>query len=61
VQGLQWTCTYDNPTDTDFKFGPFTDRNEHCNMFAFYYPTEGTNEFLTCVQKEGEVTVTVRQ
>ena len=61
VQGLQWTCTFDNPTDTDFKFGPFTDRNEHCNMFAFYYPTEGTNEFLTCVQKEGEVTVTVRQ
>lgn len=61
VQGVQWTCTYDNPTDQTFKFGPFTDRNEHCNMFAFYYPTEGTNEFLTCVQKEGEVTVTVRQ
>jgi hypothetical protein len=61
VQGLEWTCTYDNPTDTPFTFGPFTDRNEHCNMFAFYYPTEGTNEFLTCVQKEGEVTVTVRQ
>jgi len=61
VPGVQWTCTYDNPTDENFSFGPFTDRNEHCNMFAFYYPTEGDHEFLTCVQKEGEVTVTVRQ
>jgi len=60
VPGLEWTCTYDNPTDQTFTFGPFTDRNEHCNLFAFYYPTLGTNEFLTCVQKEGVVTVNVR-
>src|SRR2546430_10472627 len=40
VSGLQWQCTYDNPTDQTFTFGPFTDNNEHCNLFAFYYPTD---------------------
>jgi hypothetical protein len=60
VQGLQWTCTYDNPTDDEFTFGPFTDENEHCNMFAFYYPTELPHEFITCVQKDQVVTTTVR-
>jgi hypothetical protein len=61
VQGVQWTCDYDNPTDETFEFGPFTDRNEHCNLFAFYYPTEGNHEFLSCVKEEGAVTVSVRQ
>ena len=60
VKGLQWTCTYDNETDQTYKFGPFTDRNEHCNLFAFYYPTETPEEFTTCVQKDGVVTTTVR-
>ena len=59
VPGLTWTCTYDNPTDQQFTFGPFTDKNEHCNMFAFYYPTNTPQEDLTCVQKDGAVTVTV--
>ena len=57
VSGLQWTCAYDNETDQTFKFGPFTDQNEHCNMFMFYYPAAGTQEFMTCVQKNHEVTV----
>ena len=61
VPGLEWTCTYVNDTDTNFTFGPFTDRNEHCNLFGFYYPTEGTNEFMTCVQKDGVVKVEVTQ
>jgi hypothetical protein len=60
VSGLQWECTYDNPTDETFTFGPFTDKNEHCNLFAFYYPTSTPDEFLTCVQKDGVVTTTVR-
>jgi copper type II ascorbate-dependent monooxygenase-like protein len=60
VSGLQWTCTYDNETDTTYKFGPFTDQNEHCNLFAFYYPTDAPDEFTTCVQKDGVATVTVR-
>jgi len=60
VPGLEWTCRYENDTDNEFKFGPFTDRNEHCNLFGFYYPTLGENEFMTCVQKEHVVTVNVR-
>ena len=60
VSGLQWQCTYDNPTDQTFTFGPFTDNNEHCNLFAFYYPTDTPDEFTTCVQKDGVVTTTVR-
>jgi len=60
VPGLEWTCSYVNDTDTTFTFGPFTDVNEHCNLFGFYYPTEGTNEFTTCVQKGGVVDVEVR-
>lgn len=61
VPGLSWTCTYTNDTDTTFTFGPFTDRNEHCNLFGFYYPTEGTREFTTCVQENGYAQVEVRQ
>ena len=60
IPGIEWTCTWDNETDQTFEFGPFTDRNEHCNLFAFYYPSLGTNEFMTCVQKDRQVTVTVR-
>ncbi|HXJ35376.1 MAG TPA: hypothetical protein VMS22_15190 [Candidatus Eisenbacteria bacterium] len=61
VQGLEWTCRYENDTDTQFTFGPFTDQNEHCNLFGFYYPTLGENEFMTCVQKDHVVTVKVTQ
>ncbi len=59
VQGLQWTCTYVNNDDVEYKFGPFTDKNEHCNLFAFYYPTNGTHETITCVQQGGVATTTV--
>jgi hypothetical protein len=60
VPGIEWTCTYQNDTDQDLTFGPFTDDNEHCNLFAFYYPAVGKNEFMTCVQKDHVVTVNVR-
>jgi len=60
VQGLQWTCTYVNNDDVTYKFGPFTDVNEHCNMFAFYYPTDSAHEGITCVQKDGVATTVVR-
>ena len=59
VPGLEWTCRYENDTDQQFTFGPFTDRNEHCNLFAFYYPAQGEEEFMTCVQKDNVVTVNV--
>ena len=59
IPGIEWTCRYENDTDQTFKFGPFTDRNEHCNLFGFYYPAKGKDEFMTCVQKDNVVTVNV--
>jgi hypothetical protein len=59
-QGLQWECTWVNNSGTDFEFGPFTDTNEHCNWFGFYYPTQADNESITCVKANGTVTTTVR-
>jgi hypothetical protein len=58
--GLEWECYWENPNDVDYKFGPFTDTNEHCNLFAFYYPTDGLHESITCVKKDGVNTTTVR-
>ena len=59
-QGLQWECYWENPTDNDYKFGPFTDTNEHCNWFAFYYPTDSLDESITCVTQDNQLTMTVR-
>ncbi|MBI3782757.1 MAG: hypothetical protein HY270_05075 [Deltaproteobacteria bacterium] len=59
-QGLQWECYWVNNTGSDFKFGPFTDTNEHCNWFGFYYPTQEETEFTTCVKNMGVSTTTVR-
>jgi hypothetical protein len=59
-QGLQWECYWENNTDNDFKFGPFTDTNEHCNWFGLYYPADSLDEFITCVKKDGVATTTVR-
>ena len=60
VHGIEWTCSYENPTSETYKFGPFTEENEHCNLFAFYYPTTEPHEVITCVQEQGVATVTVR-
>jgi hypothetical protein len=59
-EGLRWTCTWVNNTDDDFAFGAFTDTNEHCNVFAFYYPAQGRNEATYCVKQDGVQTTTVR-
>jgi hypothetical protein len=59
-QGLQWECTWENTTDNEYTFGPFTDTNEHCNWFGFYYPTGSQNEAITCVKLNGVSTTTVR-
>jgi len=63
VTGLQWTCSYVNTGTETYTFGPFTDNNEHCNLFAFYYPTERNHdhETITCVQEHGIVTTVVHQ
>jgi hypothetical protein len=60
-QGLEWECLWDNPSDLDFEFGPFTDTNEHCNLFAFYYPTQSPNEAITCVTENGVSSTIVRE
>lgn len=59
-QGVQWECYWENNTDNEYKFGPFTDTNEHCNWFGFYYPTASQNEAITCVKLNGISTTTVR-
>jgi len=60
-QGLEWECYWENPNDVDYPFGPFTDKNEHCNWFGFYYPTAEPNESMTCVKNKGVSTTTVRE
>lgn len=59
-EGLRWECYWENPYDMDFTFGPFTDTNEHCNLFAFYYPAASPGEAITCVKDQGVSTTTVR-
>jgi hypothetical protein len=59
-QGLQWECYWENFDNRDYEFGPFTDTNEHCNLFLFYYPTQSIHEAITCVTKDGVSTTTVR-
>ncbi len=59
-QGLEWECQWENTTPYDFKFGPFTDTNEHCNWFGFYFPTDSQNEAITCVTKDAVQTTTIR-
>jgi hypothetical protein len=38
--GLYYTCTFDNPTSTPITFGPHVEYEEHCNLFAYYYPVD---------------------
>jgi hypothetical protein len=38
--GLYYTCDFQNRTDLDVKFGPRVDTDEHCNLFAYFYPWE---------------------
>lgn len=59
-QGFQWECYWENNDNREYTFGPFTDTNEHCNVFAFYYPTQTQNEAITCVTQDGVSTTTVR-
>jgi hypothetical protein len=38
--GLFYTCDYQNRSDLDIKFGPHVNTDEHCNLFAYFYPWE---------------------
>jgi len=46
---ILWHCDYVNESDTEIPFGPMELTQEHCNMFAFYYPAAGQQEFTPCV------------
>jgi|LNFM01.1.fsa_nt_gb hypothetical protein len=38
--GLFYTCSFDNPGNTPITFGPHVEYEEHCNLFAYYYPSD---------------------
>ena len=38
--GLFYTCDYQNDTDQTITFGPHVETQEHCNLFAYFYPWE---------------------
>ena len=60
-EGIEWECTWQNNSDQTFLFGPDTGKNEHCNLFGFYYPTTSPLESMDCVHKEdGSEIVTIR-
>lgn len=59
-EGLRWTCRWVNDTDNEYKFGPFTDTNEHCNVFGFYYPAKSRDEAIYCVKEHGVSVTSVR-
>lgn len=39
---LQYTCAFQNDTDAEVKFGPKVETDEHCNLFAYYWPADDT-------------------
>ena len=51
-EGLEWACTWQNDSTETFPFDPNTQKNEHCNLFGFYYPTDDPLEAIDCVHKE---------
>ena len=48
-EGIEWRCTYQNNDPMTYEFGPNTKKNEHCNLFGFYYPAESPQETIDCV------------
>jgi hypothetical protein len=46
---ILWHCDYQNDTNMEVLFGPRELTQEHCNMFAFYYPVADKQEFTPCV------------
>ena len=38
--GLYYTCSFQNDSDVDITFGPHVESQEHCNLFAYFYPWE---------------------
>jgi hypothetical protein len=51
--GIAWMCDYQNDLDETLWFGPRETNQEHCNLFAFYYPAAGPQETTYCVWENG--------
>ena len=61
-EGLEWECAWENDSSQTFLLGPDTGKNEHCNMFGFYYPTDTPLESMDCVHMlDGAEVRTIRQ
>jgi len=48
-EGVEWTCAYTNNSDKTYTFGPNAATQEHCILFGQYYPTDTTQEAITCL------------
>jgi hypothetical protein len=46
--GLQYTCTFFNDTSDTIVFGPHVEFQEHCNLFAYYYPALADRTAIYC-------------
>ncbi len=46
--GLFYTCRYHNDTDFPITFGPHVEFEEHCNLFAYYYPVDPNSRARYC-------------
>lgn len=59
-RGLEWECKWLSDEDRDFSFGPSTAENEHCFLFAFYYPAAVANESIVCLRKHDVARTLIR-
>jgi hypothetical protein len=46
--GLRYTCKFFNDTDQVITFGPHVEFQEHCNVFAYYYPALESRTSIYC-------------
>lgn len=46
--GLSYSCSFQNDEPYDIVFGPHVEYEEHCNLFAFYYPRFTDQGSLYC-------------
>jgi len=45
---IQYTCKFHNNTDSVILFGPHVEYQEHCNVFAYYYPALADRTAIYC-------------
>lgn len=45
---MRYTCSFFNPTNQVITFGPHVETDEHCNLFAYYYPALPSRRPIYC-------------